>query len=133
MFSPKVSEFQTQICPIGRMHLCSFNWCWKYDLPSSDWHGNQPFNNHSQADALVSFMLLCHDCLLTDNALFCRKFHTHILQFDGTGSWTFSELNAKSRIQLKIEKEVLLKAPDSPDKLQRLSELNRLLGEDENE
>lgn len=58
------------------------------------------------------------------------KFHTHILQFDGTGHWEYSELNAKSRLQLKREKDDLLKEPDSTEKIVRLNELNRLLGED---
>lgn len=59
------------------------------------------------------------------------KFHTHILQFDGTGSWQFSELNAKSRMDLKAEKEDLLKRPGSSERTSRLAELNRLLGEDD--
>lgn len=58
------------------------------------------------------------------------KFHTHILQFDGTGSWSFSELNANNRIELKQEKEALLKKPNSEERTVRLAELNKLLGED---
>ncbi|XP_060534112.1 ATP-binding cassette sub-family D member 1 [Cylas formicarius] len=59
------------------------------------------------------------------------KFHTHILQFDGTGYWEFSELNCVNRLDLKREKDELLKAPDSREKSERLAELNRQLGEDD--
>ncbi|CAH1978058.1 unnamed protein product [Acanthoscelides obtectus] len=58
------------------------------------------------------------------------KFHSHILQFDGTGYWEFSELNHHSRLDLKKEKEELLRAKDSAQKENRLSELNTLLCED---
>lgn len=61
------------------------------------------------------------------------KFHKYILQFDGTGSWEFSELNAKSRMELKSEKEALLKTPDGDEKSRRLAELNKLLGEGEDD
>jgi len=57
------------------------------------------------------------------------KFHTHILQFDGAGSWTFKTLNAEDRLVLKNEKEKLMKQPESPERNLRLNELNRLLGE----
>lgn len=60
-----------------------------------------------------------------------RKFHTHILQFDGTGAWEFSTLNCSNRLELKKEKEQLLRQTDSEEKARRIEELNRLLGEDE--
>lgn len=63
---------------------------------------------------------------------FFRKFHTHILQFDGQGYWEFSELNFKSRLDLKKEKEELLKQPNSTNKTERLAEINKQLGEDDN-
>lgn len=59
------------------------------------------------------------------------KFHTHILQFDGTGNWEYSELNANNRMELKKEKETLLKRPSCEERTLRLAELNRLLGEDD--
>lgn len=59
------------------------------------------------------------------------KFHTHILQFDGQGYWEFSELNCTSRLDLKKEKDELLKQPDSINKAERLAEINRQLGEDD--
>ncbi|CAH1118106.1 unnamed protein product [Phaedon cochleariae] len=58
------------------------------------------------------------------------KFHTHILQFDGTGLWEFNRLNHISRLDLKKEKDELLKKEDSIDRTQRLDELNKLLGEE---
>ncbi|EFA05198.1 ATP-binding cassette sub-family D member 1 [Tribolium castaneum] len=59
------------------------------------------------------------------------KFHTHILQFDGTGAWKFEELNANNRLSLKKEKEELMKKKSTEETIQRLNELNKLLGEDD--
>ncbi|CAH0549288.1 unnamed protein product [Brassicogethes aeneus] len=59
------------------------------------------------------------------------KFHTHILQFDGTGLWEYSTLNCSTRMDLKKEKEDILKLPTSEENSRRLDELNKLLGEDE--
>ncbi|KAJ8956050.1 hypothetical protein NQ318_016500 [Aromia moschata] len=59
------------------------------------------------------------------------KFHTHILQFDGTGYWEFSMLNHSSRLDLKKEKEELLEQEHSTERTNRLNELNQLLGEDD--
>lgn len=60
----------------------------------------------------------------------CRKFHTHILQFDGAGSWEFSKLNTNQRLDLKKEKEELVKQPKTEERDKRLRELAKLLGED---
>ncbi|XP_065173160.1 ATP-binding cassette sub-family D member 1 [Atheta coriaria] len=57
------------------------------------------------------------------------KFHTHILQFDGTGGWDCKPLDADDRIKLKREKEQLLSAKQTDETRMRLDELNRLLGE----
>ncbi|XP_044762722.1 ATP-binding cassette sub-family D member isoform X2 [Coccinella septempunctata] len=63
------------------------------------------------------------------------KFHTHILQFDGTGSWTFNTLDADDRLDLKSEKMKLLEIARENRLLgkekDRLDEINRLLGEDD--
>ncbi|KAL1502451.1 hypothetical protein ABEB36_007590 [Hypothenemus hampei] len=61
------------------------------------------------------------------------KFHTYILQFDGQGYWEFSELNCVNRLNLKREKDDLLSKPNSKEKTARLTEINRKLGEDDNE
>lgn len=53
------------------------------------------------------------------------------MQFDGAGSWEFSKLNCDNRLDLKKEKEELLKSADSDDKTNRLNELNKLLGEED--
>lgn len=58
------------------------------------------------------------------------KFHTHILQFDGTGSWEFNRLDATHRLDLKKEKHDLLTKPKTDERDRRLKELARLLGED---
>lgn len=59
------------------------------------------------------------------------KFHTHILQFDGAGEWTFSELDATNRLNMKREKEELLRQTETDERNRRLAELNRLLAEDD--
>lgn len=64
------------------------------------------------------------------------KFHSHILQFDGTGAWTFNTLNADDRLDLKKEKMNLLEISKDQklhsNEKERLDEINRLLGEDDN-
>jgi ABC-type uncharacterized transport system fused permease/ATPase subunit len=59
------------------------------------------------------------------------RFHNYLLQFDGDGHTSFTELNASARVSLKDEKTKLEEAlGDVPKKQARLAELCNLLGED---